>query len=217
MTKRKAARRIAWVLLGILIGAVSAVAFVSQRIQALSAVDFEIIAPPVPFVVIEAVRGAEHGFYAKQSRTRRLIEEAQDIGAFLSPKLVYEMNFSVGPFRLRGHTLAATIPWAIDEGYLILQDAQVQDFHWLYVYLAEQPGLAEWGAAVHLEHLRRRHPLMQELGWSQIAADPSLIAKVYSGYLGAGGDWDKWAADLVPGSVAKDRMRASRPPMAGTH
>ena len=76
----------------------------------------------------------------------------------------------------------------------------------LLLYLAEQPGLADWGAAVLLERLRQMHPELSKLSWQEISADPSLVAKVYSGYNGAGGDWEAWKADLIPGRVAAARM-----------
>ncbi|MEM6496495.1 MAG: hypothetical protein AAF709_07205 [Pseudomonadota bacterium] len=194
---------------GLLIGGLAATAFVVHRVQSLSEIDFETIPPPVPFEVIEKVRGAEMDYYSNQSHARQFVELMQDVMAFLHPPLVYQMNFSVGPFRLKGQTLEKTIPWARDNGYLIIKEAPVSDFHWLYVYLAEQPGLSNWGAAVHLEFLRQKHPLLRDISWSDIASDPNLVAKVYSGYLGAGGDWATWEADLVPGKVAVARLGAN--------
>lgn len=194
---------------GLAIGGFAATAFVAHRVQSLSEVDFELIPPPVPTEVIEQVRNAEANFYKNQSQVRRLTEVIQDVLAFLHPPLVYQMNFSVGPFRLKGQTLETTIPWAYDKGYLVVIQAPLSDFHWLYVYLAEQPGLSNWGAAAHLEFLRQKHPLLREMSWDNIAADPKLVAKVYSGYLGAGGDWAAWEANLVPGKVALARLGIS--------
>ena len=42
--------------------------------------------------------------------------------------------------------------------------------------------------------------------WSQIAGDRRLTAKLYSGYLGAGGDWAGWKASVEPGAVARKRL-----------
>lgn len=192
--------------LGLLVGAFLAVAFFVQRIEALSAVDFNIKAPPVPVSIVETVRQTEATFYAGQTLPRRVIELAQDVAAFTYPPLVYRMNFSVGPFRLKGHTLNETIPWALEKGFLEIENAPQSHFHWLYVYFAEQPGLANWGAAVHLAYLRDQHPLLREIAWEDIAANPALVAKIYSGYMGAGGDWAAWKADLEPGAVAKSRL-----------
>lgn len=193
---------------GLVIGGVAATAFVVHRVHALSEIDFDTIPPPVPFEVIETVRRAETTYYSNQSHARRFTELMQDVTAFLHPPLVYQLDFSVGPFRLKGQTLERTIPWAHDEGYLVIEDAPVSDFRWLYVYLAEQPGLSNWGAAVNLEFLRQRHPLLRDIDWADIASDPALVAKVYSGYLGAGGDWVTWYADLAPGQVAIKRLRS---------
>ncbi|MBM2577304.1 hypothetical protein JQC91_13425 [Jannaschia sp. Os4] len=200
---------IAGLLLGAVLGAVGAAAFVADRVRALSAVEFTLHAPPVPASVVHAVRIAEGAFYADLTAPRRMAEAAQDVAAFLHPPLVYRLNLSVGPYRLKGATLAETIPWALNEGYLHLGGAPPEDFHWLYVYLAEQPGLADWGAAARLEWLRRDHPGLRGMGWDEIAADPALVAKVYSGYMGAGGAWEAWRADLTPGAVARARMGLS--------
>lgn len=191
---------------GLLLGIAGTGVFIVERIQSLTLIDFSITSPPVPRQVLEAVGRAEHNFYTQLSPPRRMIEGAQDVAAFLIPSLVYKLDFSVGPFRLKGHTLNETIPWAIERGYLELRDGPPADFHWLYVYLAEQPGLADWGAAVLLERLRLRHPELSKMTWQQIATDPVLIAKVYSGYVGAGGDWEAWEANLRPGPIAAARM-----------
>lgn len=47
---------------------------------------------------------------------------------------------------------------------------------------------------------------MTELAWLEIEAEPELIAKLYSGYMGAGGAWELWRENLNPGSVAKIRL-----------
>lgn len=192
--------------LGILLGIAGTAAFIAERIHSLTSVDFSITSPPVPQEVLEVVRRTEYDFYAQLSAPRRMIEGMQDAAAFLVPSLVYKFDFSVGPFRLKGHTLNKTIPWANEQGYLEIHQGLQADFHWLFVYLAEQPGLADWGAAVLLERLRRRHPQLSQLTWQEIAANRILIAKLYSGYMGAGGDWDAWEADLRPGPVAAARM-----------
>ncbi len=67
-------------------------------------------------------------------------------------------------------------------------------------------GTDAWQAAVVLEHLRSDHPHLRRLGWDAIAHDPRLVALLYSGYLGAGGDWDAWRASAEPGPEALQRM-----------
>lgn len=201
-------------VLGILFGGVGVVLVVADRIKEFSQFDFTISAPPVPGDVLMAVRQAEQDFYASQGTVRRVVESAQDVAAFVYPPLVYRLNFSVGPYRLKGQTVAEIVPWALENGHLDLLQAPKDDFHWLYVYFAEQPGLSDWGAAVYLETLRLKHPDLRTMTWEVIAADPLLVAKVYSGYLGAGGDWDGWAGDLRPGPVAASRLGVPLPSQA---
>jgi hypothetical protein len=71
---------------------------------------------------------------------------------------------------------------------------------------ALQPSINDWQASVLLEYLRQRHPALRNMKWEVIAADPNAIAKLYSGYMGAGGDWALWKSDLVPGAVSRDRL-----------
>jgi len=64
----------------------------------------------------------------------------------------------------------------------------------------------QWLAALLLQHLKEEHPILATLPWSQIAGDRRLIAKLYSSYMGAGGDWAAWKASVEPGDVARKRM-----------
>ena len=73
-------------------------------------------------------------------------------------------------------------------------------------YSSEQPALSEWLAAILVSHLRDRHSLLKDMSWTEIASDPMLIAKLYSGYMGAGGDWDRWGASVRLGPEAMRRM-----------
>ena len=57
-----------------------------------------------------------------------------------------------------------------------------------------------------LEHLRRRHPELRDMSWDLITSEPQLVAKLYSGYMGAGGDWETWEVTLTPGPEAVRRM-----------
>jgi hypothetical protein len=120
---------------GFLLGLGGTAALVVERIQSLTSVNFLITSPPVPQQVLEAVRVAEHNYYAQQSAMRRMIEGTQDVAAFLAPSFVYKLDFSVGPFRLKGHTLNETIPWAMEHGYLEIGERPIEDFHWLYGHL----------------------------------------------------------------------------------
>ena len=194
------------ILIAGLVGALIATLFLHYRTKWLSSFDFELVTPPVPQTVLAQVRAAEERYYASRGLPRRLAEEAEDIAAFLSPALVYRANLSVGPYRIKAATIEELLPFAIEEGYLRgVSDEEGRALR-AVAYFSEFPGLSTWGAAVVLEHLRQRHPQLRALDWATIAADPRLVAKLYSGYMGAGGAWEAWESDLEPGPEAKRRF-----------
>ncbi|MFC3613323.1 hypothetical protein ACFORG_06080 [Lutimaribacter marinistellae] len=185
--------------------------FLHMRVMALASVDFRVTYPEVPVEVTEAVRSAEAQYYASLSMPRRLAEEGEDILALLWPAAVKKLDFSVGPYRIKASTMEDIFPWAISAGYLVLVDAEPDEALASISYFSEQPALADWGASLVLEHLRLRHPEMRMMGWDTIRSDPHLIAKLYSGYMGAGGDWVGWESSLSPGPEALRRMKLQGP------
>ena len=50
------------------------------------------------------------------------------------------------------------------------------------------PNVCHWQAEVYLAKLKSEHPQLKQLNWSEIEQNNELIAKLYSGYMGAGGD-----------------------------
>jgi hypothetical protein len=194
-------------VLGILTMLAVVVAVFYHRYHALAAADFAIDPPPVPRSVVVAVKHAEAFAYAQEPWYRRAAEYAQDVLTFLSPRLTYRLNFSVGRYRIKPATIEALIPWAEQQGYLQMHGTPDERLRHLLPYFSEQPVINDWQVAVILESLRRDHPTLREMSWEQIAADPALVAKVYSGYMGAGGDWEQWRATLTPGPIARTRMR----------
>lgn len=185
--------------------------FLHTRVMALASVDFRVSYPEVPIEVNEAVRSAEARYYAALPLPRRLVEEAEDILALLWPAAVARLDLSVGPYRIKASTLDDILPWAIAEEYLELVDVDPDEALAAISHFSEQPALADWGASLVLEHLRLRHPQMQTVDWETIASHPYLIAKLYSGYMGAGGDWVGWEASLTPGPEATRRMQLQAP------
>ena len=77
----------------------------------------------------------------------------------------------------------------------------------LIAYFSHQPAINDWQIAIYLEWLRRDHPMLRKRNWSEISADDQLISKLYSGYMGAGGDWDSWRSDEMPGNESKKRFQ----------
>ena len=193
-------------ILGIFTMLAAVVAIFYHRYRVLAAADFAIDPPPVPRSVVVAVKHAETFAYAQEPWYRRAAEYAQDVLTFLVPWLTYRMNFSVGRYRIKPATVEALIPWAQQHGYLQMHGKPDDRLRHLLPYFSEQPVINDWQVAVILESLRRDHPQLREMTWDRIAADPSLVAKLYSGYMGAGGAWDQWRATLTPGPVARRRM-----------
>lgn len=142
---------------------------------------------------------------------RRILEDMQDIVTFASPSLTTRLDFSLGPYRIKASTFDEILPFALENDYITL--IEVPDGHALDAisYFAEQPEFADWGAAVFLEYLRRDHPELSQMEWSEIGTSPMLIAKLYSGYMGAGGDWDLWRSNINPGPNALARMGLLQP------
>ena len=183
------------------------VAVFYHRYRVLAAADFVISPPPVPRSVITAVKHAETWAYAQEPWYRRAAEYAQDVLTFVVPRLTYRMDFSVGRYRVKPATVERLMPWAVQQGYLQLHGEPDKRLRHLLPYFSEQPVINDWQVAVILESLRRDHPVLGDLAWDQIAADPLLVAKLYSGYMGAGGDWEQWRATVTPGPVARARMQ----------
>jgi hypothetical protein len=192
-------------VLGILTMLAVVVAVFYHRYHLLAAADFSIDPPPVPRSVIVAIKHAETFAYAQEPWYRRAAEYAQDVLTFLVPRLTYRLNFSVGRYRIKPATIEALIPWAEQQGYLEVHHER--PLAHLLPYFSEQPVINDWQVAVILESLRRDHPQLRDMAWDKIAADPSLVAKLYSGYMGAGGDWNQWRATLTPGPVDRARMQ----------
>jgi hypothetical protein len=135
-----------------------------------------------------------------------MVEHVQDSMAILSPALIYRLNLSVGPYRMKARTIDDLLSWATDAGFLRIRGDTAEASHAAIAYFAEQPVLGDWEAAIYLEWLRTTHPGLADLSWEEIAQDRALIAKLYSGYMGAGGDMDQWRSTLEPGPVAQERL-----------
>lgn len=195
---------------GALAGLIGAGAFAlveaNRRSQLIGTMDFRTHGPVVPANVLRAVRGAEVRAYGDMGSARRFAEDVQDSLALLWPGLAFSYDFSLGPYRIKASTVTETLDFAIDEGYLELNSERSSRYNELLPFFVLQPSNSDWQASVLLEYLRQRHPDLAKMSWPQIAADPDAIAKLYSGYMGAGGDWAMWAADLVPGAVSRERL-----------
>lgn len=210
MTGTSRRHRVAWVLLGVLLGVVALGGFVAwdthRRVQLLASLDLRINGPVVPDNVLDAVRGAEVRVYDEMSFWRRAAEDIQDSIAFAAPAVAFSQDFSIGPYRIKASTVSETLDFALARGYLTIQSERSSKYNEVIPFFVLQPSLNDWEAAVLLEYLRERHPDLRAMTWEQISADPKAIAKLYSGYMGAGGDWTAWESTTEPGPVAKQRL-----------
>ncbi|GGL77916.1 hypothetical protein [Wenxinia marina] len=200
------ARLVLTALIAALAGSVATGAYLNERARWLAAIDFRLVYPEVPAEILAAVREAEAGYYSDRGLLLVWSEEAQDLLTFLGPGLTYRLDLSVGPYRIKASTIESLLPWAVENGYLVVEGAPEEHVLQALAYFAEQPGLARWGVAAILEQLRQRHPELRGMAWDEIAADRRLVAKLYSGYMGAGGDWSGWAESIEPGPEAQRRL-----------
>ncbi len=198
--------KLVWILIGLCIGACAALWVMKERAHWLASLEFELSPPPVPASILAIIREAESRSYESRPLVRRFVEEAQDVIVFASPQMAYKLNFSVGRYRIKAKTIEDILPWAIKRRFVVLEQTSPANFAHALAYFSEQPGLNDWQAAIYLQWLKEDHLLMAEMAWPDIEAEPELVAKLYSGYMGAGGAWELWRENLTPGSVAKNRL-----------
>lgn len=60
----------------------------------------------------------------------------------------------------------------------------------------------------------KRYRALSSKNWSLIAGSDPLIAKMYSGYMGAGGDWESWKHNEEPGAESRKRFQFHQPTSA---
>jgi len=202
----RAATSLAFPLYGALFLALTVV-FIYRRKRQLQGITFHLSGPEVPVVILDTVRDAESRFYRELGFCRRCVEDLQDVLSFVAPELVYRLNLSVGPYRIKARSVADLIDEALPTGYLTFEAPPGQTLDALLAYFSMQPVINQWQAALLLQHLKNQHPVLVTLPWSAIAADRRLIAKLYSGYMGAGGDGAAWRSSAEPGKVARARMQ----------
>lgn len=192
--------------LGLFVGVGSSLWMMKERAHWLASLEFELTPPAVPTSILATIRQAEKRSYEERSIVRRLVEEAQDVLVFASPEIAYKMNFSVGRYRIKAKTIEDILPWAAEQHFVVLGRTSPTSLAHALAYFSEQPGLNDWQAATYLQWLKQDHPQLADVPWAFIEADPELVAKLYSGYMGAGGDWDLWRQNLISGPVAKQRL-----------
>ncbi|MFZ9388877.1 MAG: hypothetical protein ACO25B_13465, partial [Chitinophagaceae bacterium] len=176
------------------------------RVRQLTRLDYDLVMPPVPMTIQIQIQNAEKAYYSHTSWFRKLVENVQDILSLLFPGWVFRLNFSIGKMRMKPQTIRNLIPWAIDRKFLKIHLQGLSHPSHLLAYFAMQPFVSRWQAAVLIAYLREIHPQLQSMDWATIQDDERLVQKLYSGYMGAGGDWEQWKSSLEPGREAIRRF-----------
>lgn len=193
-------------LSGLIFLVITLIIIVYLRKKRLHKFYFKIHGPSVPDNVLDQVRSAEILFYNELDFGRKLLEDLQDIIGFLWPSMVFRLNFSVGVYRIKAKTIEELMQYALDNKYIDISLPKNKKYRYLLAYFSLQPLLSEWQASLLLQSLKDQHSKLKNYSWADIAKDKKLIAKLYSGYMGAGGDWELWHKDLKPGKVAHYRL-----------
>ncbi|MGH2588307.1 MAG: hypothetical protein ACRDJE_25585 [Dehalococcoidia bacterium] len=156
--------------------------------------------------VVDVVGEAEARWDAGLDPLRRAAERLQDENARVAPLEAYASDWSVGRYNMRPQTVRAALDRLIADGAggdygferPLSDDEIVSDI----MDTSRDSALVK----VILATLRAEHPQLQTMSWDEIERSDQAIAKLYSGYLGAGGDWAAWRASMTPGSVAIERL-----------
>lgn len=197
--------------LGLTTALVGVIVFLYRRFRILSSIDLKLYPPAIPRIVLLAIEAAEAEHYRSQPLWRRAVEILQDMLTFLSPGLVYKLNFSVGRYRIKPKTIDGLIQWSIRSNFLRIHRTDDRRLRALIAYFSHQPAINDWQISVYLEKLRREHPALGRMDWAEIGESDELIAKLYSGYMGAGGDWGAWKGSVTPGTESKKRLQYHEP------
>lgn len=156
--------------------------------------------------VVAVVGDAEAAWQAQLGPLRGAAEQLQDEVARTSPLEAYAADWSIGRYNIRPSTARSAIDWAFaqsiagDYGYT----GRPTDEDVVRRIMDDERS----GTLVQLilARLRAEHPSLSMFDWETIEAVDQYIAKLYSGYLGAGGAWEAWQANLLPGDEAKQRL-----------
>jgi hypothetical protein len=156
--------------------------------------------------VVEVVGSAEETWQMQLGPLRGAAEQFQDEVARMSPLEAYAADWSIGRYNIRPSTAGAALDWAFAQGI-------AEDFGYHHRPSDEElvrqiMDDAQAGTLVKLilTQLRADHPGLGALDWETIEATDQYVAKLYSGYLGAGGAWEAWRSNLIPGDEAKLRL-----------
>ena len=156
--------------------------------------------------VVEVVGTAEEAWQAQLSPLRAAAEQWQDQVASSAPLEAYAADWSIGRFNIRPSTARSALDWAFAQGIAADFGYHQSPGDGEIVRDIMDQARASSLVKLILAQLRDEHPALRAMTWDAIEAADQFIAKLYSGYLGAGGAWDAWRSNLFPGDEARQRL-----------
>jgi hypothetical protein len=156
--------------------------------------------------VVNVIGEAEGRWDAGLDPLRRAAERLQDENARVAPLEAYAADWSIGRYNMRPQTVRGAMDRLFADGtagdYGFERPPSDEEIVRDIMDTSRDSALVK----VILASLRAEHPQLQTMSWDEIERSDQAIAKLYSGYLGAGGDWVAWRASITPGSVAIERL-----------
>lgn len=147
------------------------------------------------------ILSAEGEWENNLGKSRFFIEKVQDFIANTSPLLARKLDFSVGSFNIKPSTARNAVNWAKykKKVKVIKNEEEI-------VPAIMSTRKSKNIVKTILLMLKESHPQLKQLSWKQIERNKRFIMKLYSGYMGAGGDWNRWRRTIQPGKIAQTRM-----------
>ena len=159
--------------------------------------------------VVEAIGQAEAVWDASLQPAEQEIERLQDTAARVDPLGAYLANWSIGRYNIRPRVARVALDRAFANDAAAAYGYQRRPGNEALVRDIMDPERDSALVRAILARLRHQHPVLRTMRWDEIEASDRLIAKLYSGYLGAGHDWNGWKADTTPGREASERLGCS--------
>ncbi|MCI0732050.1 MAG: WXG100 family type VII secretion target [Chloroflexi bacterium] len=160
----------------------------------------------VPDSVLTTVLKAEEQWQEDLNFVREWAEEEQDNFALENPREAFGKNQSIGRYNIEPKTAKEALEWAFQNSIADEYGFSEMPSDEEIVKLIMNKNSDSKLVALRLSQLKDMHPQLREMSWGEINSNPNYVAKLYSGYMGAGGAWDQWLSNLEPGPEAKERL-----------
>jgi hypothetical protein len=161
-----------------------------------------LLSPAPPYWIAQVYREAEENWRNDLPWWKKIAENYQDDIARDYPLLAYALDVTVGRYNMRPSAAREAITWATEQGITAQPGFSPMETVKSLIDSCSDTAIA----LVIIAKLKDQHPTLRHLNWSEIESSDQYVAKLYSGYSGAGGDWAAWRADTKPGSVTMQRL-----------